>query len=40
MVLMGMDSTHGVSAAETAKFYLAALEGNQTGNTLDIRTAA
>lgn len=40
MEMMGMDSTQGVSAADTAKAYLTAIEGSQNGNTLDIRDAA
>jgi len=37
MQTMGMDSTHGVSATDTAKAHLAAIEGNDNGRTLDNR---
>ncbi|WP_432473629.1 short chain dehydrogenase [Amphritea sp. HPY] len=36
MELMGMDSSYGISAADTAKAYIAALEGDQHGATLDV----
>ncbi|MBY5991318.1 short chain dehydrogenase [Ferrimonas balearica] len=36
MVMMGMDPTPGVSAADTAKAYVAALEGAMHGQTLDV----
>jgi len=35
MDMMGMDSTQGISAADTAKAYIAGLNGNQHGQTLD-----
>ena len=35
MEMMGMDSTHGLSAANTAKAYKEAVEGNSNGMTLD-----
>ena len=37
MEMMGMDSTHGISAADTAKAYLSAIRGSNNGDTLDIR---
>jgi NAD(P)-dependent dehydrogenase (short-subunit alcohol dehydrogenase family) len=37
MEIMGMDSTNGVSASDTAKAYLAAIQGNNNGDTLDVR---
>ncbi|BDY05967.1 short chain dehydrogenase [Ferrimonas sp. YFM] len=36
MEMMGMDSTQGVSALDTAKAYIAALEGDMSGETLDV----
>jgi len=36
MELMGMDSSSGVSAADTAKAYRAAVEGDSSGATLDV----
>ncbi|TKB49941.1 short chain dehydrogenase [Ferrimonas sediminicola] len=36
MEAMGMDSSQGVSALDTAKAYVAALEGQMSGETLDI----
>lgn len=35
MEMMGMDPTHGLSAADTAKAYQAAVEGDANGLTLD-----
>lgn len=35
MEMMGMDPTPGLSAADTAKAYEAAVQGNQNGETLD-----
>ena len=35
MEMMGMDPTSGISAADTAKAYAAAVEGNQNGATFD-----
>ena len=35
MELMGMDSSSGVSAADTAKAYRVAVEGDMNGKTLD-----
>jgi len=35
MEMMGMDSGTGLSAADTAKAYVAAVEGSMTGETLD-----
>lgn len=35
MEMMGMDSTPGISAADTAKAYVAAVEGQVHGQTLD-----
>jgi len=35
MEMMGMDPLPGVSASDTAKAYVAAIEGNQNGETLD-----
>jgi hypothetical protein len=32
---MGMDPTPGVSAADTAKAYVASVQGDQNGETLD-----
>ena len=37
MEMMGMDSTHGVSAADTAKAYLASIQSKESGTTLDVR---
>ncbi|EAR59616.1 short chain dehydrogenase [Neptuniibacter caesariensis] len=36
MEMMGMDSSTGVSAADTAKTYTQALEGDMHGETLDV----
>ena len=36
MVMMGMDSTDGVSAEDTGKAYLAAVTGTMHGETLDV----
>ena len=36
MEMMGMDSTHGVSAADTAKAYDVAVNGQMHGETLDV----
>jgi NAD(P)-dependent dehydrogenase (short-subunit alcohol dehydrogenase family) len=36
MEMMGMDPSPGVSAADTAKAYQAAVEGDSTGATLDV----
>jgi len=36
MEMMGMDSTQGVSAADTAKAYLAAVESEYHGRVLDV----
>ena len=38
--MMGLDSTQCVSAADTVKAYLTAIDGSQNENTLDIRDAA
>lgn len=35
MEMMGMDSSTGLSAADTAKAYVAAVEGNMNVETLD-----
>ena len=35
MEMMGMDPTPGISASDTANAYVAAIEGNQSGETLD-----
>ncbi len=35
MEMMGMDPTPGISAADTAKAYVAAVKGDQNGETLD-----
>ncbi|BBB25614.1 short chain dehydrogenase [Amphritea japonica] len=35
MVMMGMDTDGGLSAADTAKAYVSAVTGNMTGQTLD-----
>jgi NAD(P)-dependent dehydrogenase (short-subunit alcohol dehydrogenase family) len=37
MEMMGMDSTHGISAADTAKAYLASIQTKESGTTLDVR---
>lgn len=37
MELMGMDSAEGISAANTAKAYRHALEGEDTGKAIDVR---
>jgi NAD(P)-dependent dehydrogenase (short-subunit alcohol dehydrogenase family) len=36
MLIMGMDPTHGISAADTSKVYAAAVTGNMHGETLDV----
>jgi hypothetical protein len=36
MELMGMDPTPGVSAVDTANAYVAAVEGDMNGQTLDV----
>lgn len=36
MEMMGMDSSSGISAADTAKTYLAAIAGDMHGETLDV----
>jgi hypothetical protein len=40
MEMMGMDSTHGLSAADTAKAYLASIQTKESGTTLDAREYA
>lgn len=40
MEMMGMDSSDGMSAANTAKAYQAALEGSMTGEVIDVRNYA
>jgi hypothetical protein len=37
MEIMGMDSSEGISAADTAKAYRYALESNDSGKALDVR---
>jgi NAD(P)-dependent dehydrogenase (short-subunit alcohol dehydrogenase family) len=37
MEMMGMDSSGGMSAADTANAYQAALEGSMTGEVIDVR---
>jgi len=37
MEIMGMDSSDGLSAADTAKTYKTALEGSMTGEVIDVR---
>ena len=37
MEMMGMDSSSGIAAADTAKAYLVALNGSMHGETLDVR---
>ena len=37
MEMMGMDSTHGLSAADTTKAYLASIQTKESGTTLDAR---
>jgi NAD(P)-dependent dehydrogenase (short-subunit alcohol dehydrogenase family) len=37
MEMMGMDSSDGMSAADTAKAYKFALEGAMTGQVIDVR---
>ena len=37
MEMMGMDSSNGMSATDTAKAYQAALEGSMTGEVIDVR---
>lgn len=37
METMGMDSTDGISAADTAKAYLEAVEGSRDGDTIAVR---
>jgi len=34
--MMGMDATHGISAVDTAKAYVAAVNGEMHGETLDV----
>lgn len=36
MLIMGMDPTHGISAADTAEVYAVAVAGNMHGETLDV----
>lgn len=36
MEMMGMDSTHGISAADTAKTYEVSVKGQMHGETLDV----
>lgn len=38
MEMMGMDSASGISAADTAKAYVAAIEGDMHGETLDVES--
>jgi NAD(P)-dependent dehydrogenase (short-subunit alcohol dehydrogenase family) len=38
--MMGMDSSFGMSAADTAKAYQAALEGSMSGEVIDVRDYA
>ena len=40
MEMMGMDSSDGMSAADTSKTYLAALEGSMSGEVIDVRDFA
>lgn len=40
MEMMGMDSSDGMSAADTAKAYQSALEGSMTGEVIDVRNYA
>ena len=40
MEMMGMDSSDGMSATDTAKAYQAALEGSMTGEVIDVRKYA
>ena len=40
MEMMGMDSSDGMSAADTAKAYQAALEESMTGEVIDVRNYA
>ncbi|MCV0426920.1 MAG: short chain dehydrogenase [Roseibium sp.] len=40
MEVLGMDPTPGLSAADTAKAYVAAVEGDMTGKTLDAQDYA
>ncbi len=40
MEMMGMDSSDGMSATDTAKAYQAALEGSMTGEVIDVRNYA
>ena len=40
MEMMGMDSSDGMSAADTAKAYQAAFEGSMTGEVIDVRNYA
>ncbi|MEI8618004.1 hypothetical protein P4S81_07635 [Pseudoalteromonas sp. B28] len=36
MEIMGMDSTSGITAADTAKAFRHAIESNQTGKAFDV----
>lgn len=38
MEMMGMDGAHGLPAADTAKAYKAGIDGDGTGETLDVRS--
>ena len=40
MEMMGMDNSDGMSAADTSKAYLAALEGSMSGEVIDVRNFA
>lgn len=40
MEMMGMDSSDGMSATDTAKAYQSALEGSMTGEVIDVRNYA
>lgn len=40
MEIIGMDSTHGLSAVDTAKAYLASIQTKESGTTLDVRDYA
>jgi NAD(P)-dependent dehydrogenase (short-subunit alcohol dehydrogenase family) len=35
LIMFKMDPTHGMPAVDSAKAYVAAVEGKQTGQTLD-----
>ena len=37
MEMMGMDSSHGLSASDTANAYLAAIQTKESGVTFDAR---